>query len=763
MNDAQNTKKLLLPAVKGLPWIIASVVVALLFASRILYYATPRYESTALLRLDDKNDGVSDKNLFKDFDVFTANNKIATEEQLIRSQVLITKALKLVDFNTSLYRVGDIRKTELYKNSPLSISCIVKDSSIIDQRIGLTVTGKKRFELHYSSGKKDTVLKGELGKPVISDVALFNIKLNEEVIAGFPEIKVDDQFEFILRSNQSLFESVITPHLDVKSIDKDIPVLRITYSSEVPQKAADFANAIAEAYIRDYVESKTEAASKTVQFIDERLETIGKDLRESELRLEEYRLKNRIVNTRQETETGLRQVSDLQMQLTSLDMQDAALQDLADYVNSKSDFNDVSPAFEAINDVLFSEMIRNLKTYQQERRELLTRYTPESEKVKLVESKIGDIVGYCREAITNARKNIESKRRQLSEAVFKAEHSFDNLPTKEKNLINLERDFQLNQKVYQFLLEKRTEASIAESATVSFHRVIQPATVSKMPVYPKRGFMMILAGFTGLLVSVVSIYLRRFFRGKIEDKESVEKLTTLPVMGILHETRVKEESRQEFSNLTAQLLLMEKIKKHSLITVASTISGEGKSYVTEGLAGGLGRSGRRVLVMDMNLHQRNSGLGITDVVENGVPVMTVINKVERGLYDRIEVGSASKDAALFFQSPALFSLLDDLRQRYDVVLLDVGATSYAIDAISMMKNSSLNLYVVRSGYTSSYTMSYPEMLMSQYGLAETCIILNGMHNAVNYNGDFTGSTFTYHAPQSGWRPRFSHYLKTYIR
>jgi uncharacterized protein involved in exopolysaccharide biosynthesis len=129
MNDPQQFKRLLLPALRGLPLILVSVIVAVLLTSRFLHYAVPRYESTALLKLDEKANGVSDNNLFKDFDFFTANSKIITEEQVLQSPVLIEKALRLVDFGTSYYRIGDIRQSELYRQTPFFVQCSLRDSS----------------------------------------------------------------------------------------------------------------------------------------------------------------------------------------------------------------------------------------------------------------------------------------------------------------------------------------------------------------------------------------------------------------------------------------------------------------------------------------------------------------------------------------------------------------------------------------------------------------------------------------------------------
>lgn len=773
MSDKQRIKKILLPAIKGLPLLAACLVIALIVASRVIYYATPRYESTALLKLDEKNNGVSDNNLYKDFDVFSANNKIATEERVIQSPVLLKKALRNLNFGTSYYRVGDIRKTELYKSTPFFVSCLLKDSSLLDKNIKVKVLSDSTFHLQVASKNVNLDTTGKFGELVITSAATFTLKRNDSLIATTPNYNLEDDYEFVIHSEEAMIASVIGDRLDVKAVDKDIPVLRISFSSEVPAKAADFSNALATAYINDYVESKSEAAAKTVQFIDDRLDKIGKELRESELRLEEYRLKNKIINTSQETETGLRQLSQLKVQQTNLDMEEAALNQLDDYVRTKKDFSDAGPAFDAISDPLFTEMVKNLKSYQQERRELLTRYTQDNDKVKLVDGKINDVVRYTQEAIRNARLSINMKRKELDATVQEADHEFDNLPTKEKNMIVLERNFQLNQKVYQFLLEKRTEASIAEAATISFHRIIQYASVPTTPVYPRRGFLLILAGFTGLLGGLAFIYLRRYVRGKIEDKDTIEKYTTSPVAGVIRqfEGKAGDVAASGFSNLSTSLHLQGLVKEKQFITVTSTIQGEGKSFIAENLAKALAQSGWSVALCDLNLlgsamHTSFSVKivpGMSDYLKGDASIEDILQPSgEKNLWVA-GTGKPISDSARLFSDPRLKEKMDLFFNHVDIVIFDTPATALAIDSIALMKISGLNLYVVRSEFTPVHMLTYSDMLKEEYAIGHVRIVLNGLHRATNYNGDFTGSQFSYSQKATGISGRFVHYFKHYVR
>lgn len=770
--SSQTLKKSLLPAIKGWPIIALFFLVAVLFATRAAYYATPVYEATALLKLDEKNSGTSDNNLFKNFDVFTSNNKILTEEQVIQSQVLIEKTLQQVDFGISYFRQGKIRKSEMYHDTPFLVKYDLKDSLMLDCPFELTVNSSKGYTLEYSKGKYTESLTGVFDRPLTTKIGAFTIVLNEDKLKRKPELQLKDRYEFIVHSKEALTKNVIGRNLDIKAIDKDVAILRISYKSEVAEKTATFVNALAAAYIQDFVDSKSEAAGKTLNFIDKRLDEVGRQLRESEIALEQFKLANNVINTTQETETGLKKMSELQIQLANLDMQEAALDQLNTQVSTSTDFNNAAPSFGAIGDPLFTEMIKNLKTFSQEKRELLTKYTPENEKVKLVDQKIADIIHYTKESISNAKKNIEVKRKELAGAVETASHEFDGLPTKEKEMVVLDRTFQLNQKIYQFLIEKRTEAAIAEAATISFHRILQHAEIPLKPISPNRTMMIIVAAFVGLMLGLAFVYMRRFVRSKVEDKESIEKMTLLPVTGIIkHHQKNSEQCDENFRTLATNLQLLGHVSKGTLITVTSTIEREGKTYTAIHLAKALSNCGWKVLLVDFNLKhtafarefKNLSPKGIADFVLRNESITNCTVETHLENLSVMGCGEKSNGGQSLFSDRNLHNKLNELKNHYDVVIADCAATSYTIDALPVMKSADLNLYVIRSGVTPTHMLQHADILKEEYQLPNMHLLLNGMHHATNYSGHFTGSLYGYHNQARSRMVRMRHYLHYYLK
>jgi Mrp family chromosome partitioning ATPase len=539
----------------------------------------------------------------------------------------------------------------------------------------------------------------------------------------------------------------------------------------VPEKTAAFANAVAQAYIDDYTENKSEVASKTVQFIDDRLNDIGEKLKQSEIALETYRTENNIINTTQETDAGIKELSQLKIQLAGLDMKEASLDNLYSYVISKRNFEEVAPNFEAFGDPLFTEMMKGLKQYTQERRELLNKYTPEHEKILLIDAKINDNIKYIKESIRNAKNDIAIKRSELFSAYDEANHRFDSLPSQEKDMVVLEREFQLNQKVYQFLVEKRTEASIAQAATISFHRIIKLAEIPVGPISPKPTMMRIIAGFLGLMIGLAIVYTRRAMRGKIEDKETVEKHSTLPIAGIIKQNTSAAEAREEnFYTLSTNLILLNQIKRGTAITITSTIEKEGKTYAAINLAWALSQMGWKVLLCDMNSKQSAFDSYFDSLPANGMvnhivshePIFNCCTEVNRDLFVA-PIGTMYTSSSHMFSHQQLGEKIASLKRNFDIVIFDAAATSYTIDAVALMKHADLNLYIVRANLTPQHMVQHADMLKEEYQLSNLMLLINGMHQATNYSGHFTGSLYGYHKQAQNWRLRIKHYVQSYYK
>lgn len=769
MNDFQQIKRLLLPALKGLPIIGICVILALAIAYRINLYTNPMYESTIKIKLDDINQGASSAELYANFDLFSHTNKIATEVEMLKSKMLIEKVIDQLDFDISYFRVGRIRTQELYQNCPFTVAYDSSNSKTFDKLIQLSITSETEFLLRNET--TETEVSGIFGQSVELNGVSLLIKKNLSFLSRDEGVDFIDDYQFRINSISYIINTIIGDNLDVLEVDKDVSVVRVSFKSEVAEKTAKFVNTLGETYVDDYIDSRTSAAGKTVDFIDEQLETISAELRASEIRLESYRIKNNIINTRQETETDLRKISQLKIQLSNLNMNQVALDSLHSYMSQNGDrFLELAPNFEAYNDLLSTELIKKIKFYQAEKKDLLLKYTTDDDKVKVIDEKIADVSSYIIESIRNSSKNIKIKRDEIEKAIEEANKVFIGLPTKEKEMVILNRDFTLNQKIFNFLTEKRTEASIAQAASISFHRIIQKAYTPTSPVSPNTTLILIVLGMLGLITGLSIVYLREFIGGKIRTKDELEKISGIPVAGVVKNSKKNTANvHDEFLSLATNLEMLSNLEKHQTVLITSTLAKEGKTFVTKNLANAYQALGWKVAVIDLNfrnssLHQEynlSNNAGIAEVILGSKKVTEVIQYNSEGLAV-ITAGKSDQNPMQLVSNSNLRDVIEELEQGFDLVLIDAPATVFALEAVKLMKLCNHVYYIVRANFTKSHFLLNADLIAKEYRVRNIKLLLNDVHQASNYNGNYTGSHFTYEASKLGFVNKMKHYIKYYL-
>jgi uncharacterized protein involved in exopolysaccharide biosynthesis len=593
MKDSLNFLK---PYLRGWIIIVAATVLAFLAASKYLNYVTPMYESTAKLRLADLNEGVPNSNLFKDLDVFATTQKINAEIELLKSHTLLSKALAKVPFEIQIFRSGNIRQTELFEDSPVIIKPLEWKEGMKDIPFQLKIAPDHRLEVISTRGE---VFSGKLGDTLMIGESKAIIELNAALLLERINLQVADDYVFsILSPSKQL--SQISTGIDIIAVDKDVPVIRISFKSSHPAKAAIFPNALAEAYIEDYIDNKYGAANVTVSFLEERISEISRKLDQSELTIRSYRDNKSITNIRQETETDLRQLSQLKIQQTNLKMNLEAVKDLETYIKSgKQNFLELAPNFEAFTDLLSTEIIKKIKELQAEKKDLLLQYTEKDEKVVVIDSKIEDLTSYLVESITNTRKNLQTKYDKLSYDISESEKAFVDVPEKERMMTILNREFEIFQQSYNFLNQKKIEAEIAKAAKLAFHRVITPATRSQDPVSPNRTIIKLVSAVLGMFGAIGLIFIVHMLKGRVNDLTTVESNSMIPVIAAVPKLKTHAEEEQFFLKTVLDWEVKGLLKEGQITCLTGFDQADGGRFISGKLAACLATQGRRVLLVHL--------------------------------------------------------------------------------------------------------------------------------------------------------------------
>ncbi len=576
MSELTENMRLLRPFWKGLPVVALCTGLSLTAAWQYLRYATPQYESTAKIKLADVNEGAINTTLLKNLDAFSGDNRTSAEVELVRSPLLLGRALDRIPFAQSTYRVGKVQTSELYRASPFVASVTLRNPKWAEQKFDLHLDAAGGVRLTDPAGEVTT---GRLNETLHLTGADVRIGRNDSLLRACPQLALADHYQFVQHDRAHLLEAVAS-YLDVTSTDRNVPVLRISYQCPVPQKAADLVNALAGVYLEDYLTTKYKVANSTAATIGQQIKAVQRTLSQSEDTVQQYRDQKRIVNIRQETDTDLHKIAELKMQRSNLQMSLASANNLYQYMtDGKRNALDMAPNFEAFNDMLSTDIVKKVKDLQAERHDLLLRFTPEDDRVKTVDLKLADLNGYLLESVRNTRNTLTIKYHEIDRAIHQAEGAFAGLPSREKNLAILQRDFQLNEKLYTFLREKETEAEIAKATPTSYHRIIANGQVPTEPIAPHRAFVLIISGFLGLVLGTLLVYLWSAVRSTPGDAPAVQRATSIPLAATIPHLGAEPTDRLAyFKQLAVKLTLKGLLSPGSKVVVSAFGEREGQSF-----------------------------------------------------------------------------------------------------------------------------------------------------------------------------------------
>jgi len=698
--------RILKPFFRGLPIIIAIMFLSLLIAKRYLKTVTPMYESTAKMRLADTGQGVPNSNLFKNFDVFALSNKISAEIELFQSDHLLNKVLNELDLDVEISKVGEFRLIDLYGKSPINIKYESINEHIYGENIDLNLLNDSTYT--FKDPITGAVYKGDIGEMLVTPNLTINLSINEVFIDKNKNKNSLGRYQFKIVNRQTLLKH-IQKNIDITSVDKDVPILRIIYKSSSPEKAATVVNQVTETYIEDYIENKYKAANITVNFLRDQIDTVLEKLSNSEFNIQNYRDTESITNIRQETETDLRQIAQLEIQQTNLKMSLEAIRDLERYVKKGSDTPlDLAPNFEAFTDLLSTEIVKKIKALQAERHDLLITYTVEDERVKVIDGKLYDLTSYLEESITNTRKNLETKYRKLSDKITVVKRNFISVPEKERIMNILNREFHIYQQSYNFLNEKKMEAEIAQAAKIAFHRIITPGKISKEPISPNRPIIQIVAIMVGMFIAIGLIYIVHVLKAKVNDVFSIESNSSTPIAMLTPKLKSAHAIENHFLQQAVQLEIKGLLKNKSSLCISSFSKNDGATFNTKYLVQALAQQGRKVLFIDAEnrLELTNGPEETPETVTGDFDVITLTQRY----YDH-------------YTEKMMQAFIQNFEEQYDLVLV-LNQKLGAQKSMVLMSVVTTNLIVLDSRLTSHSKIMEADLIQDEYKFDSVQFVLN---------------------------------------
>jgi len=719
----------------------------------IRYYTEPYYNvfTTILIKPNEKISG------FQEIDLFRQDKKKANEIAILKSYEMAYKTLQQLEFNVSYFHKGQVRDMEIYNSTPFKV---IVDTTFKKQayNVPIAINFITSNDFKLTIGKSEEIQQTfSFGEPVrLPNLSFTIVKLDENIPVG-------NHYYFKLHNLANLGILYRNKLQVTNSGGKESSILELSSVGNNIQRECDYLNKLAEVYIQSGLEEKNRIASNTINFIDSQLASIASSLNNAETELESFRRNNKVMDISSAATSVFAKLDELEAQKAVLLLKDKYYHYILDYVSNNRDLsNVVAPSIMGIDDPLLNNLTLNLVELNREKSSLGRNTTGNNPFLNTLEIKIKN----SKEALLENVKNIINGSRisldDINKRIAKLEKEVRDLPKNERELVDIQRRFRLNDHLYNYLLEKKAEAGIAKASNIPDNRVVEYArNFNAYQVGPKTNMIYSNALIIGLSIPIAIIFLRTYFNNKIQSKKNIEEHTDIPVIGIVgHSDNLsnlavfkspKSGIAESFRSIRINLQYLAPDKEKKVICITSSISGEGKTFTSINLASIIAMSGKKTILIGADLRKpkifEDFGLdnakGLSTYLAGKHKLDQILFKTEVENLNIISAGPIPPNPGELILSNRLDALLDELKLQFDYVIIDTPPIGLVADGFVLMKYSDINLYIVRHKYTEIKLLDKINTFVEEGKIKNVSIIINDLYYKDSKYGYGYGYSYSY--------------------
>jgi capsular exopolysaccharide synthesis family protein len=718
------------------PLFLLSVILAIGLAFIYLRYTVPIYEATATLIIKDEKKGNEESKLVESLDQISSKKIVENEIEIIQSRKLMENVVKTLGLYAPVYEKGEVHTLLAYTSSPVSIVAANPDS----------IQSFDEIEIKFDSSNQQVILNNK-----------FKYSLNEFVSTPFGRLEFIANKEYIRPEilPKQLYFSLVAPRLivpgflgglNVEAASKLSSIVLLSYRDVDPLRAENILNELIHSYQQSANDEKDLLANNTLNFVNERLSIVSHDLDSIEKKVQQYKSGNRAVDISTQGQLFLQNVSANDQKLGDVNTQIAVLDQVENFVRSNSNSKGgIVPSTLGVTDPMLSQLTEQLYNAELEYDKLKKTVGENNPNLVAIEDKINKIKPSILNNIRSQRQSLNATKQNIIATNSSYNALLQSVPNKERQLLDISREQQIKSNLYAFLLQKREESEIAAASAVSNSRVVDYAQSNPTPVSPKKILIYFIAVVlvTGLCGAI--LFIKEFLTGKVLYRNEIESLTAIPIIGEVAFDKSKQDIviekgkrslvAEEFRKLRISLSFLGIDAAHKKILITSSISGEGKSFIATNLAVSLSLTGKKVVLLDMDLNNPTINKilnvdreeGATEFLEGTKDPEEIIKHVEghENLFFISAGADLPENPSELLSNGKVSELINYLESIFDIILIDTSPMVLVTDGYLITGLCDATLYVVRHKYT-------PKMLVKR--LDENNYI-NPINNpAIIFNG-----------------------------
>lgn len=748
------------------PWFVACLILCLIGAWGYLRYQTPVYNvnATVLIKQDDKGKGSASSPIatMQDLGMLSMASNFDNEMEILRSRTLIKKVVNTLGLNI---RYAEPRSfgyaLPLYKqDTPIKIWMTPEEAEKLAAPLNLqldcTPDGKVKATAKYiQNGKEGTTEKTFDRLPGVLVTPVGTLTLNAKDSTSIQEERTV-QVQIVSPTSAA---KVCQGNLSTEPTSKQTTIVRLNYNDTHVGRGLDFLNTLVALYNADANDDKNEVASRTAEFIDERISIINHELGTTESELAQYKQKAGLTDLSSDAKLALQGNAEYEQKRAENATQLRLVEFLKEYIERPENRMEIIPANIGLSDNGLSTLIGQYNEMLTERKRLLRTSSESNPAVINLDTSLEATRKNIQTSVASVLKGLEITRNDLNREAAQFASRISNAPQQEKELLSISRQQEIKASLYLMLLQKREENAITLAATANNGRMVEEPLAGGV-VSPKGKMFYLIALILGLGIPVAVIYLRNLLRFKIESRADIENITDVPVVGdipltdterhpiVVQENRnglMEEVFRSVRTNV--QYMLGEGQK---VILFTSTTSGEGKSFNAGNLACSFAFMGKKVVIVGLDI--RKPGLnkvfeishkerGITqylaDPKHTDLLSLCQPSSISPNLFI-LPGGTVPPNPTELVARKSLDHALEILKEHFDYVILDTAPIGMVTDTQLIARVADLSVYVCRADYTHKSDYELINDLKRENKLPNLCTLINAIDMDQRKNGYYYG-------------------------
>ena len=724
-------------------WFLLSILIC----GGIAWYNYARaplvYFRSATVIIKDPSNKASTSGLDR-FDNFINKVNVANEILQFRSKKLMREVVQRVHADVS-YQIKDgLRSNELYNESPVLVSL---PDALPEQSFSFTMTLKDAKTVTLSD------FSGIEAKPS------YEVALNDTVaiIEGMNVVVTatnylrDSWLNTPIRVQKLPVESMVNYYknaLGIQQEEEEASILTLALKDSSPARAEDVLNTLITVYNEEAIKEKNQVAVNTANFINERLIIIERELGNVESNLESFKQRNQIVDIASSAGMYMTESQKYNADAMELETQLRLANFIKDYLTDPSKETDLIPSNTGISDMNIENQISLYNAAKLKRDHLIDDSSVNNPVVQELNNSLRAMKQSIIRAVDNMIVSLNVKRNDAQNREMRAQDRVTAIPTKERQMLSIERQQKIKEALYLFLLNKREENALSQAMADNNARVIDGAEGSNAPISPNRNRILLLGLLVGIALPGAVCLAILFMDTRVHGRKDIEGVTSVPYLGEIpldkeamkdHRKKVmavKEQGDDIVSEAfrilrTNMAFLSKKDKSAQVITFTSFNIGAGKTFIARNLSMSLAYMKKRVVMADLDIRKgtlsRHFGhyhVGVTNYLsDNTVKVDDIIQHQEG--FDLIPAGILAPNPAELLMDNRLDELMNELRTRYDYIIADNVPVGLIADATIANRIADLTIFVVRAGKLDRRQLPDIEKLYQEKKLKNMALVLNG--------------------------------------